>query len=157
MRKSRFTESQIVQILAEYNSGASMEELARRNGFHANTIRLWRTNRVYRLAGLQMGRRQRRGRAKVVRGRSLRRATRPFEGWTLDFIHNRLFNGRAFPSKSVIDVLDEVARTYGYPKYLRIDNVTELTSKIMQLWSEEHCVERGGSGFLDSDSSFISG
>ena len=36
MRKNRFTESQIVQILAEYNSGASMEELARRNGFHAN-------------------------------------------------------------------------------------------------------------------------
>ena len=32
MRKSRFTESQIVQILAEYNAGASMEELARRNG-----------------------------------------------------------------------------------------------------------------------------
>ena len=43
MRKSRFTESQIVQILAEYNAGASMEELARRNGVHANTIRLWRT------------------------------------------------------------------------------------------------------------------
>ena len=43
MRKSRFTESQIVQILAEYNAGASMEELARRNGVHANTIRLWRS------------------------------------------------------------------------------------------------------------------
>ena len=43
MRKSRFTESQIVQILAEYNAGASMEELARRNGVHANTIWLWRT------------------------------------------------------------------------------------------------------------------
>lgn len=36
--------------------------------------------RVYRLASLPMGRRQRRGRAKIVRGRSLRRATRPFEG-----------------------------------------------------------------------------
>ena len=43
MRKSRFTESQIVQILTEYNAGASMEELTRRNGVHANTIRLWRT------------------------------------------------------------------------------------------------------------------
>ncbi len=47
----------------------------------------------------------------------------------------------SFPSTAVISVLDEVARTYGYPKYLRIDNGTELTSKIMQLWSEEHCVE----------------
>jgi len=88
--------------------------------------------RIYRLAGLQMGRRRRRGRAKIVRGRSLRRATRPFERWTLDVIQDRLFNGRSFrgltmmdevtrvdlalelnysfPSKSVIDVLDDVAR-----------------------------------------------
>jgi putative transposase len=43
MRKSKFTEQQIVQILAEHDAGASMEELARRNGIHANTIRLWRT------------------------------------------------------------------------------------------------------------------
>jgi putative transposase len=43
MRKSHFTESQIVQILAEFDAGASAEELGRRHGVHANTIRLWRT------------------------------------------------------------------------------------------------------------------
>lgn len=43
MRKSRFTEAQIVQILAEHDAGAPMEELARRHGVHANTIRLWRS------------------------------------------------------------------------------------------------------------------
>ena len=117
-----------------------------------------RFRRIYRLAGLQMG-----GRAKLVRGRCLRRAKGPFEGWTLDFIHDRLFNGRAFrgltimdefsrcglaldlafsfPSRSVVAALDELAATYGYPKYLRIDNGTELTSKIMQQWSEDNCVE----------------
>ena len=41
--KNRFTESQIIQILAEYNAGAAMEELACRNAVHANTIRLWRS------------------------------------------------------------------------------------------------------------------
>ena len=122
-----------------------------------------RFRRIYRLAGLQIGRRSRRGRAKIVRGRCLRRATKPFEGWTLDFIHDRLLHGRAFrtlsmmdefsrtglalemsfsfPSRSVVAVLDDVAAIYGYPKYLRIDNGSELTSKIMQLWAEEHCVE----------------
>ena len=122
-----------------------------------------RFRRIYRVANLQIGRRRRRGRAKIVRGRPLRRATRPFEGWTLDFIHDRLFGGRAFrtlsmedefsrsglalemsftfPSRSVVNVLDDVAAIYGYPKYLRIDNGTELTSKLMQLWSEEHDVE----------------
>ena len=43
MRKSHFSESQIVQILAEHDAGASMEELARRHAVHANTIRLWRS------------------------------------------------------------------------------------------------------------------
>jgi putative transposase len=87
--------------------------------------------RIYRLAGLQIARRRRRGRAKIVRGRSLRRATKPFEGLTFDFIQDRLLNGRSFrgltmmdefsrvdlalelnysfPSTCVIDVLDDVA------------------------------------------------
>jgi len=119
--------------------------------------------RIYRLAGLQIGRRRRRGRSTIVRGPSLRRATKPFKGWTLDFIQDRLFNGRSsrgltmmdeftrvdlalelnysYPSKSVIDVLHDVARECGYPKYIRVDNGTELRSKIMQRWSEEHDVE----------------
>ena len=46
-----------------------------------------------------------------------------------------------FPSRSVTNVLDSVAEIYGYPKYLRIDNGTEFTSKVMQRWSEEHDVE----------------
>ncbi len=122
-----------------------------------------RFRRLYRLAALQIGQRRRRGRAKIVRGRSLRRAVRPFEGWTMDFMHDRLFSSRAFrgltvmdefsrlglaleaaysfPSRSVVTVLDDLGALYGYPKYLRIDNGTELTSKIMQQWSEEHCVE----------------
>ena len=122
-----------------------------------------RFRRLYRLANLQIGRRRRRGRAKIVRGRPLRRAIKPFEGWTLDFMHDRLFTGRAFrtlaiedeftrtalalrmsftfPSRSVVEVLEELAREYGRPKYLRIDNGTELTSKRMQQWSEDHDVE----------------
>lgn len=43
MRKSRFTEAQIIQVLAEYEAGTPTEELARRHGIHANTIRLWRS------------------------------------------------------------------------------------------------------------------
>lgn len=122
-----------------------------------------RFRRLYRLASLQKPRRCRRGRAKFVRGRCLRRATRPFEGWTLDFVHDRLLYGRkfralslmdefsrnglalemsfSFPGRSVIAVLDDVAAIRGYPKYLRIDNGTELTSKVMQQWSEDHDIE----------------
>ena len=44
MKKSRFTEAQIVGILKELDGGTPATELARRPGIHADTIRLWRDN-----------------------------------------------------------------------------------------------------------------
>lgn len=42
MRKSRFTDAQIVGILKELDAGTAATELARRHGVHANTIRHWK-------------------------------------------------------------------------------------------------------------------
>ncbi len=42
MKKTRFTEAQIVAILRELDAGVPVAELARKHGIHANTIRLWR-------------------------------------------------------------------------------------------------------------------
>jgi len=42
MKKSRFTEAQIVGILKELDGGTPATELARKHGVHANTIRMWR-------------------------------------------------------------------------------------------------------------------
>jgi putative transposase len=42
VRKSRFTEAQIVAILKELDAGIPATELGRKHGIHANTIRLWK-------------------------------------------------------------------------------------------------------------------
>ncbi len=42
MKKSRFSEAQIVAILKKLDAGTTATELGRRHGIHANTIRLWR-------------------------------------------------------------------------------------------------------------------
>jgi putative transposase len=43
MRKSRYTEAQIVSILKELDAGRPAVELARKHGVHVNTLRLWRS------------------------------------------------------------------------------------------------------------------
>jgi putative transposase len=43
MRKSRFTEAQIVNTLKELDAGRPAAELARKCGIHVNTLRIWRS------------------------------------------------------------------------------------------------------------------
>lgn len=122
-----------------------------------------RFRRIYRLANLQISRRRRRSRAKYVRGTPLRRAERPNDIWTMDFVSDRLLHGRVFraltlldersrfalavhpdfsyPSASVVRTLEDAAREHGYPKCLRIDNGPEFVASALEAWAHEHGVE----------------
>lgn len=42
MRKSRFTEEQIIQILSEGAGGSKIDELCRRHGISTGTYHLWK-------------------------------------------------------------------------------------------------------------------
>jgi putative transposase len=59
MRKTRFTETQIVSILREHDADASFVELGRRHGVHPNTISAWKA----KYGGMES--------SEVARGRAL--------------------------------------------------------------------------------------
>lgn len=42
MRKTKFTEQQVMAILAEHQAGATLADLGRRHGVNPNTIVSWR-------------------------------------------------------------------------------------------------------------------
>ena len=42
MRKTRFSEAQIIAILKEHDAGATFVELGRRHGVHPNTVSAWK-------------------------------------------------------------------------------------------------------------------
>jgi putative transposase len=125
--------------------------LLRWEGTVVNHKRLFR---IYRAAGLSVKRKRRKRLVRACQPRTL--ATAPNEEWSLDFVHDRLANGRAvrvlgvvdtftreclalevdtsFASPRVTRVLDAIIAERGRPQRLRMDNGSELTSRHFLSW-----------------------
>ena len=127
--------------------------LLRREGWIVNHKR---TERLYRAEGLALRRRRHRKRAAGVRV-TLPAATQPNERWSMDFLHDRLADGRRFrvltmvddysrecpalvadtslPGVRVVEVLDRLAETHGLPQRLTIDNGPEFAGSALDAWA----------------------
>lgn len=112
--------------------------LIRWDGTVVNRKRLFR---IYHAAGLSVKRKRRKRLVRACQPRI--RPTAPNEEWSLDFVHDRLANGRAvrvlgvvdtftreclalevdtsFASRRVIRVLDEIIAERGRPRRLLMD------------------------------------
>lgn len=117
--------------------------------------------RVYRMAGLSVRRKKRKHLMRV--GLPCFTATRQNQQWAIDFVHDRMANGRALrvlsivdtftreclglevdtclPSRRVIRALDRVIATRGEPERIRMDNGSELTSRHSLSWGIDQRIE----------------
>ena len=94
--------------------------LLRREGVQANHKRV---HRLYRMAGLAVRRRRRRERVAVER-QPLLLPGRPNEVWSMDFVMDRLEDGR-----------QRVVRFRGKPAAIRTDQGPEFTARALDQWA----------------------
>ncbi len=153
------------------NELVSLAEKHPRYGFHKlftrfrNLVFLWNHKRVYRIyCGLKLNlRRKTKKRIPSRNPESLAVPTSINDCWSMDFMHDALYQGRTFrtfnviddfqrealaieighslPSAHVVRVLERIAAYRGYPKRVRIDNGPEFVSQNLEFWAEEHGVK----------------
>ena len=142
----------------------------RRHGYRMIHLRLtqegWAANikrvrRLYRQESLMV---QRRKRKKVAPGdcQPLIRPSRANEVWSMDFVFDRLADGRALKCLAVVDdatqeavtvtperaisgayvtrILDQVKGERGLPKVIRSDNGREFCGRAMAIWAHANNV-----------------
>ena len=124
---------------------------------------LWNHKRVYRIyTAMQLNIRRRAKKRLPARAKQkLFEPEQPNQVWSLDFMHDSLWNGRTFrllnvmddfnrqvlwveadtslPSLRVIRVLERLEESRGLPEVIRVDNGPEFISHKLDVW----CRERG--------------
>jgi putative transposase len=121
-----------------------------------------RTERIYyKEAKLSLKVRKRKKRASTTR-LEFPEPSRPNERWSMDFIHDRLWNSRQFKGLTLIDlftkeslaidvdfsinglrvsrILDRVCEERGFPESISVDNGPEFISRVLDQWAYKHKV-----------------
>jgi putative transposase len=133
--------------------------LLRREGWPVNHKRVYR---LYRLEGLALRRKTRKKRPRLPRVLGPA-ATRPHREWGMDFLSDRLVDGRRFRVLTLVDhvsrvspaiavdasltgarvvtILEQVTATLGRPERIRVDNGPEFISKALDAWAYRSDVE----------------
>jgi putative transposase len=132
--------------------------LLKREGWEVNAKRIYR---LYTEEGLIVRTQKRRERAQRQRV-PMGQAVRPNQKWSMDFVAQRLPDGRWIRVLTVVDqftreclvlhadnslsgekvamALDKVVALRGAPESITVDNGTEFTSKALDLWAYKNTV-----------------
>jgi len=136
-----------------------LTEVLRRQGYTDNHKRIYR---VYREEGLQVAVRRKRKTARWRGGKPAASLARN-DRWSMDFVSDQLADGRKIRTLNIVDdhtreclaievdtslsgfrvcrVLDRLVADRGHPARIITDNGPEFTSKVLDRWAYEHCVE----------------
>ena len=128
-------------------------KILKREGLAVNHKRV---ERIYRQEGLSL-RVKKRKKLKAVTRVPLPRPVRANQQWSMDFIHDKLWEGRKFRSLSIVDtfthecltlevdtslggervkrVLERLASQRGLPEAITVDNGPEFISQVMDEWA----------------------
>ena len=120
-----------------------------------------KVERLYREEGLQLHKRRKK-KASKWRGEAPASPTKANERWSMDFVHDRLVNGRkirilnvvdtftreclwievgpAMSGESVTTVLDFLVHLRGNPQSITTDNGSEFTGRALDKWAYDHKV-----------------
>ena len=133
--------------------------MLRREGWKDNHKRV---GRIYREEGLKVRKSKRK---RVCQNRELNpvTATKPNQVWAMDFVHDRLDDGRPFRSLTLVDqftkespaievdfslpgprvvrVLEWIRESRGLPEEIVIDNGPEFAGVALDRWAWEHKVK----------------
>jgi putative transposase len=134
--------------------------MLRREGWHVNKKRV---RRLYRLEGLQLRMRIRRRKHMCLHRGPVPQPAAPGERWSMDFVHDQLFDGRPFRMLTVVDqlsresplievdfsltghkvsaALDRLLGTGPAPVSLTVDHGTEFTSKALEEWAWQRGIQ----------------
>lgn len=124
MRKSRFSEQQIIGILKEHQAGFSAKQLCGKHGILDATFYNWRS----KYGGMEV--------SKARRLRALEEENRKLKKLLAASMPDNSISGIR-----VARQLDRIAEMRGYPCMVVSDNGAELTSNAMLSWQHDAQVE----------------
>lgn len=128
--------------------------LLRRDGWAVNPKRVYR---LYKELGLQLRNKVPKRRVKAKLREDRHPATHSNQTWAMDFVHDQLATGRkiriltivdtftrfspavdprfSYRGEDVVQTLERICRSVGYPKAIRVDNGSEFISRDLDLWA----------------------
>ncbi len=120
-----------------------------------------KVERLYREEGLQLAKRRKK-KASKWRGEKMELPIAPNERWSMDFVHDRLINGKRIRTLNIVDdytreciwieagaslsgsrvvkVLEFLVHLRGNPSAIVVDNGPEFTGKDLDQWAYENQV-----------------